>query len=109
MTARIDPILKYLAPRRHVPRDYKDNRVGDTDLGASVLARVVLERLKETRVMRRYLVVVDIDQQCYVLCEGSRVREFVDLHTDLVVGMYDRNVRIADLTADLTDFLREAA
>jgi len=109
MTARIDPILKYLAPKRYVPRDYKDNRVGDTDLGASVLARVVLERLKETRVMRRYLVIVDIDGGVYCCCEGSRVREFVDLHTNLVVGMYDRNVRIADLTADLSDFLREAA
>jgi hypothetical protein len=109
MSVRSDHTLKYLAPKRYVPRDYKDNRVGDTALGASVLARIVMARLKESERLKRYLVVVDIDGGCYVLCEGSRVREFVDLHQELVVGVYDRTVDVGDLTGDLKDFLREAA
>jgi len=109
MNVRSDHTLKYIAPRRHVPREYKDNRVGDINLGAGALARVVLARLKEQERVKRYFVVVDIDGAVYVLSHGARVREFVDLHSDLVVGVYDRTVDVGDLTADLSDFMREAA
>lgn len=106
---RADAFTKYLAPKRHMPREYKDNRVGDCGLGAGALARIVLERLAETGKVRRYLVVIDIDGGCYVLSHGSRVREFVDLHTNLVVGMYDSTVHVDDLVSDLEMFLQEAA
>lgn len=109
MTARIDPILKYLAPKRYVPRDYKDNRVGCTDMGALALARIVLARFREQAKLMRYLVVIDLDGACYVLSNGPRVREFVDLHPELVVGVYDRTVDVHDLTGDLESHLREVA
>jgi hypothetical protein len=106
---RLDATRKYLAPRRHVPRDYKDNKVGDMDFGALALARVVKERLGESERLKRYYVIADIDGAVYVLAEGSRVREFVDLHPELVVGVYDRGVEVGDLAGDLEDVRRAAA
>jgi hypothetical protein len=109
MSRRCEHTAKYLAPKRHVPRDYKDTKVGDCNMGAGPLARIVLARLREQEKLKRYFVVVDIDGCIYVIARGPRVREFVDLHTNLVVGMYDKTVHVDDLTSDLQDFLTEAA
>ncbi len=106
---RADAFTKYLAPKRHMPREYKDRKIGDADLGASMLARMILMRIKANDRPRKYLVVVDVDAAVYTLCDGPRVREFVDLHTNLVVGMYDSTVHVDDLVSDLEMFLQEAA